>query len=178
MKIFRFVLLTTVFLVLAASPAVAGNWYLGGGLESVSIEIDGDDSVDDGGGLTLSFGYQFAPTLALDFLWGASGHEDFLGGDVAYGRLLFGPKFILVASEQFKPYATIGIISNALDFDFFDTITGTGLYFGIGADYFIDSRNSIGLGIRGSSWTGEDSAFEYDMDTSIVSIVYNYHFIQ
>lgn len=171
------ILLTVLFL--AAAPAWAGHWYIGGGFESVSVELEGTDVINDGSGFTFSFGYEFSPSLALDFLWGASVHdEDALGGDVAYGRFAFGPKFSLTASPQFKPFATIGIMGNVIDFDFFDEIDGTGLYFGIGTDFYINPSNAIVLGIRVSSWTGEDTFFEYDMDTTVVSIVYNYHFVQ
>ena len=160
------------------TPAWA-NWYFGGGIESVSLEIDGSNLIDDGVGFTFSFGYEFTPSLALDFLWGASIHdEDALGGDVAYGRFAFGPKFSFTASPQFKPFATIGLMSNAVDFDFFDDIDGTGLYFGIGADFFINPNNAIVVGFRSSSWNGEDTFFEYDMDTTVLSVVYNYHFVQ
>jgi hypothetical protein len=168
-----------VVLLLVAAPAMAGNWYIGGGLESVAVEIEGSNFIDDGSGFTFSFGYQYTPSLALDFLWGASNHtENGLGGDVGYGRLVIAPKFILTASEQFKPYATIGLISNAILFEMpIDDITGVGLFLGFGADFFINPGHSIGIGFRGSSWTGEDSVFKYDMDTSVMSVVYNYHFI-
>jgi hypothetical protein len=177
MRVLKVVTTLVAVVIFAAAPAMAGTWYIGGGLETVTLEIEGTDIVDDGSGFTLSFGYQYTPTLALDFLWGASSHSDVLNGDVAYGRFVIGPKFILAASEQFKPYATIGLISNAVNFQLFDDITGAGLYFGFGADFFINPGHSIGVGFRGSSWTGEDSLYKYDMDTSVMSVVYNYHFI-
>jgi hypothetical protein len=177
-RLFLITALSTFVFAATATTAISGNWYLGGGLETASIEVDGADTIDDGSGITFSFGYRFVPSLALDFLWGASSHQDVFGGDVAYGRFSFGPKFILTASDQFQPYLTVGIIGNVLQFDFFQDIDGSGLFFGIGADFFINSRNSIGLGIRGSSWTGEDSVYKYDMKTSVVSVVYNYHFLR
>lgn len=164
--------------VTAASPALAEGWYLGGGLQTVSLGDDLSD-VDTGSGLAITFGYRFSPLFALDFLWGGSIHDENLaGGEAAQGNFLVGAKFAFNDPNQFQPYLTVGLASYAVDFDFFEEIDGTGLYAGLGADIFFNPNNSLNLGIRSSTWTGEDSIFEYDVTTGIFSIVYAYHFVK
>lgn len=165
-------------LVLFAGPNVwAAGWYLGGGVESVSFEDD-LEGVDDGNGLVFSFGYRFTSLLAFDGLWGASIHdESAAGGEVAHGNLLLGLK-LLFSEKQFQPYLTGGLSSHAADFDFFEEIDGRGFYWGLGADIYAADKHSIGIGYRSSSWDGEDSVFDYDVTTQILTIVYNYHFLR
>jgi opacity protein-like surface antigen len=172
------VTLLVIILTFAAAPAWAKGWYIGGGLEVVSFGDD-LDFLDTGAGFGFSFGYKFSPLFALDFLWGGTLHdEDFAVFEAAHGSFLAGAKFSFNDPNSFQPYLTAGISSHAVDFEFFETVDGTGIFLGAGADIFINENHAINVGIRSSSWTGEDSVFEYDVTTGIFSVVYNYHFLQ
>ncbi len=176
MKIrYAFVVILCSLLLFAGSNGWAAGWYLGGGIESVSFDDD-LEGIDDGSGLVFSFGYRFSSLFALDGLWGASIHdEDAAGGEAAQGNLLGGVKLIF-SDKQFQPYVTAGLSGHAVDFDFFEEITGGGFYWGLGADIFVADKHAIGIGYRSSSWDGEDRVFDYDVTTQIFTIVYNYHF--
>jgi len=160
------------------SPVMARGWYIGGGIEAVSFGDDLSD-IDSGGGIGFSFGYKFSPLFALDFLWGGSVHdENYGGGQANQGNFLAGTKFSFNDPQTFQPYLTAGISRHAVDFDYFDRIDGTGVFLGFGADIYITPNHAIDIGIRSSSWKGEDSLFDYDVKTGIFSVVYNYHFLQ
>ena len=171
-----FVAFMVIILTLVAVPAWAKGWYVGGGGEAVSFGGDLGD-VDAGGGFTFSFGYKFSPLFALDFLWGGTVHDENVGGGTAtHGSLLAGAKFSFNDSNNFQPYLTAGLASHVVDFDYFERIDGTGVFLGAGADIFFNQNNAINIGIRSSTWTGEDSGFKYDVTTAIFSVVYNYYF--
>jgi len=177
-KILILVTLVTISIALVAAPAWAEGWYIGGGIESVSFGDD-LDTVDTGLGFAFSFGYKFSPLLAIDVLWGGTAHdENVLGGSVTHGSFLVGAKFSFNDPNDFQPYLTAGLSSHAVVFDFFQDIDGTGIYLGGGADIFFNKNQAISIGIRNSSWDGEDSVFKYDVTTSIFSVVYNYYYTQ
>lgn len=177
-RVFSVCVLTVAVFCITVSPVWAKGWYIGGGIESVSFGDDLSD-VDSGGGIAFSFGYKFSPLFALDFLLGGSAHdENILGGEVAQGNFLAGAKFSFNDPNSFQPYLTVGLSSHSVDFDYFDTIDGTGVFLGLGADIYINPNNAINIGIRSSSWSGEDRFFDYDVTTGIFSVVYNYHFLQ
>ena len=54
-------------MLLVPSAALAGNWYLGGGIDFVSLEGD-TDFVDKGGGLVFDFGYRFQPFFTVGIM--------------------------------------------------------------------------------------------------------------
>jgi len=171
-------ILMTAVAVFATAPAMAKGWFVGGGIESVSFGEDLKD-VDTGGGITFSFGYRFSPLFSLDFLWGGTIHDENLaGGEAAQGNFLAGAKFSFNHPNTFQPYLTAGLSSHAVDFDYFEEIDGGGIFAGFGADIFFAENQAINIGIRSSSWNGEDSGFDYDVTTGIFSVVYNYHFLQ
>jgi hypothetical protein len=177
-KILILVLLMMVATAFFAAPTWALGWYIGGGIESVSFGEDLED-IDTGGGFAFSFGYEFSTLFALDFLWGGTIHDENLaGGEAAHGNFLVGAKFSFSDPNSFQPYLTAGLSSHVVDFDFFQEIDGSGIFIGAGADIFFSNNQAINIGIRSSSWTGEDSVFEYDVDTGIFSIVYNYYFLK
>jgi hypothetical protein len=113
MKIYRLGVLLLVLLFAAASPAVASNWYIGGGIESVTLGED-VDFVDNGGGLAFNFGIRFTSVTALDFTFSSSTHEE-AGVDIDYGKFGVGPKFFF-SDGSFQPFATVGIMSHVLDY--------------------------------------------------------------
>ncbi len=174
---FFVVTLMVIILALVAAPAWAKGWYIGGGAEIVSFEDD-LDFIDTGVGFGFSFGYKFSPLFSLDFLWGGTLHDDLAVLEAVHGSFLAGAKFSFNDPNSFQPYLTLGLSSHAVDFDIFEKIDGTGTFFGAGADIFINENHAINVGIKSSSWTGEDSVFEYDVTTSIFSVVYNYHFLR
>lgn len=177
------VLAAVLFLVLAASPAIAGQWYIGGGLNTVDLGRDLDD-VDPGSGLTFNFGYYFQPTFALDFVLGFSAHEDPFGDDITYGRFDIGAEFFFAPGAPAVPYLVVGLGSHVMDYDDYATsFTGGSLFFGGGFDYYLTPGHSIDVGLRvhaweidvesgGVVWTGVG-----DATTTVLSVMYNYHFL-
>lgn len=172
----RGILIVVVSLMLLVpASAWAGNWYLGGGIETVSL--DGDTSfVDNGGGLVIDFGYRFTRVTALDITFAASNHED-NGLDLGYARFGIGPKFFFT-DGKFQPFFTVGIMGHVMDYDnIFYEIDGTGLFLGFGGDIYFDDSNSLGISGIGSGWDAQDNfGLNGDGETNIFRIVYNYHF--
>ena len=162
-------------MLLVPSAALAGNWYLGGGIDFVSLEGD-NDFVDKGGGLVFDFGYRFTRVTALDITLAASDHED-SGYDLSYGRFSIGPKFFF-SDGKFQPFFTVGIMGHVMDYDnIFYEIEGTGLFLGFGGDIYFDDSNSLGIMAIGCGWDAEDNfGFGGDGETNIFRIVYNHHF--
>ena len=113
MTTYRFGFLMLVLFLAAASPAAAGNWYIGGGIEAVSLSED-VDFVEDGGGLAFNFGIRFTRVTALDFTFSAGENKE--GGvDIEYGRFAVGPKFFF-SDGSFQPFVTVGIMNHVLDY--------------------------------------------------------------
>jgi hypothetical protein len=157
--------------------ASAGNWYLGGGIDSVSLDED-TEFVDNGAGLVIDFGYRFTSVTALDITFASSSHED--GGlDLTYGRFSLGPKFFFT-DGRFQPFFTVGIMGHAMDYDDINyEIEGGGFFIGFGSDIYFDDFNSLGVMVIGSTWDAEDSiGLDGTGETNILRIVYNYHFKQ
>jgi hypothetical protein len=175
MKIYRLGVLLLVLLFAAASPAVASNWYIGGGIESVTLGED-VDFVDNGGGLAFNFGIRFTSVTALDFTFSSSTHEE-AGVDIDYGKFGVGPKFFF-SDGSFQPFATVGIMSHVLDYQNVPyQIDGGGLFLGIGCDAYFDPNHSLGFSIISATWdAGDNFGGAGDGETGILRIVYNYHF--
>ncbi|MCJ7500669.1 outer membrane beta-barrel protein [bacterium] len=169
-------------LLMAAAPSIAGTWYIGGGIESVSLGGDLSD-VDSGGGLAFNFGYNFSPGFALDFILGSSAHQDPYGDDLTYGLFSMGAEFIM-GSEPFAPYLTVGLGGHVLDYDNYNTaFEGGSIFFGGGFDYYFTPGHSLDVGLRFHSWSVDVNQGGViwtdvgDASTSVLSIMYNYHFI-
>jgi hypothetical protein len=170
-----------------SAPLQAAGWYLGGGIISVNFGDDLDD-VDRGGGITFSGGYRFDDRLSAEILAGGSYHEGSLFlDDVLQSSIMGGAKFSL-GGEKFKPYGVVGISLNRLvfgdlndvdkveDLDDFDSISGPGLYLGIGADIFVAKQHVINVGFRSNRWDGENNSKNYDVRADMFSVAYNYYF--
>jgi hypothetical protein len=162
-------------MLLVPSAALAGNWYLGGGIDFVTPEGD-TDFVDEGGGLVFDFGYRFTKVTALDITLAVSDHEE-NGYDIEYARFSVGPKFFFTDGKV-QPFFTVGIMSHVMDYsNIFYEIEGTGLFLGFGADLYFDESNSLGIMGIGSGWDAEDNfGLGGDGETNLFRIVYNYHF--
>ena len=175
MKRYLYVVPLLVVLLAVAVPASASNWYIGGGIETVSLSED-VDFVDNGGGLAFNFGIRFTRVTALDFTLSASTHEED-GLDIDYARFGIGPKFFFT-DGSFQPFATVGIMSHVLDYqDAPYQIDGGGLFLGFGCDAYFDPKNSLGITLISAVWDAEDNfGGSGDGQTGILRIVYNYHF--
>lgn len=165
-----------LFLVWApANVALASGWQLGGGGQYVEFDDDLDD-VDSGFGIIFSAAYQQSRYLGFDFQVGLSAHEeDRADEDAGYAYGMAGIKFLL-ASGEVVPYLTAGISVHSVAFDEFDTISGEGIYYGIGAEIKLASRHAINISYRFSDWDGDDDDFDYDVNNTYLGVAYNFHF--
>jgi opacity protein-like surface antigen len=181
----------TILLVFALSgfthQAQAGAWHLGGGVQWVEFGDD-LDLVDEGFGVIFSAAYQQNDIFSLDIQLGSSAHEtviddddyddyDFYDDDDYnfYGYAMIGGK-LSFSPGKVQPYVTVGISFHSIDFDEFDTVSGEGAYWGIGADFLITPNHAINASYRESDWDGEDDIFDYDVNNSYLGIAYNYRF--
>jgi len=188
----------TILLVLALSgfthQAQAGAWRLGGGLQWVEFGDD-LDLVDEGFGVIFSAAYQYNDIFSLDFQLGSSAHETVIDDDDDdyyfyddddyyfyddddynfYGYVMIGGKFSF-SPGKVQPYVTVGISLHSIDFDKFDTVSGEGTYWGIGADVLITPNHAINVSYRESDWDGENDNFDFDVNNSYLAVAYNYRF--
>jgi opacity protein-like surface antigen len=155
--------------------AKAEGWQIGGGGQYVEFGDDLDD-VDSGFGAIFSAAYHQSRFLGFDFQVGLSGHEeDIEDGDVAYVYGMAGLKLLLAAGDV-KPYLAAGISFHSVGFEEFDTISGEGLYYGIGLDIGVAPRHAINISYRVSDWDGEDDVFDYDIENGYLGVAYNFRF--
>jgi opacity protein-like surface antigen len=170
-----------------SAPLQAEGWFLGGGIVSVNFGDD-LDYVDRGGGITFSGGYRFDDRLSAEILAGGSYHQgDLFLDDVLQSSIMGGAKFSL-RGEKFKPYGVVGISLNRLvfgdlsnvvkaeDLDDYDSISGLGLYWGIGADIFVAKQHAINVGFRSNRWEGKNNSKNYDVRADMFSVTYNFYF--
>ena len=160
---------------LPLQPAIAEGWQIGGGGQYVEFDDDLDE-VDSGFGAIFSASYRQSRYLGFDFQVGLSGHEeDRKDGDVGYVYGMAGLQF-LMASGDVVPYLAAGISLHSVGFEEFDTISGEGIYYGIGVDIAVAPRHSINISYRVSDWDGEDDDFDYDIENSYLGVAYNFRF--
>ena len=176
----------TILVILAvacAAPVQAGQWYVGGGINTVNMGGDLGD-VKSGQGLTLNFGYYFQPILALDFVLGFSDHEDPFGDTISYSRFDIGAQFAFGSPYGLSPYLGVGIGSHRMDYDdYVDSFTGASFFLSGGFDYYITPGHSVDFGVRVHAWDidVESGSVIYpnvgDATTTVLSVMYNYHFL-
>ena len=107
---------------------------------------------------------------------GSSVHDENLADEFAfYGYAMVGGR-IVFSSGSVQPYLTLGLTLNSVDFDEFDTISGEGVYWGVGADFLISQNHSINFSYRASDWNGEDDVFDYDVGNTYFGVAYNFRF--
>ncbi len=183
MKKWHSLVVLAALVVFCAVPAQAGQWYVGAGLNSVSLGEDLGD-IDSGLGLVFNFGYYFKPTFALDFVLGFSGHEDPFGDELLYTRLDIGAEFAFATGSSVVPYLVVGLAGNSMDYDLFtESFTGTSLFLGGGFDYYITPGHSVDFGLRFHAWEFDIESGGLiwvdvgDATTTVLSVMYNYHFI-
>ena len=168
-------LLSIIILPGFAGLSHAQGWYVGGGLQKVSFEDD-LAVVDGASGFSAGGGYGFNEMFSMDLMSNGSIQDDstfngyvvhwsFLGG----GKLSFG-------TDRFRPYLAAGISFHVVDFEFFEEITGSGTYWGVGADIFLAKQHALNISFRSSDWNGKDPVFDYDITTEFVTVAYNFYF--
>ena len=169
-------LVSFVFLAGVSYQSHAEGWYVGGGGQTVSF---GDDleSIDNGIGGLFSGGYDFNSHLGVELMSGVSFHDDGItfNGYATHSYVLTGGKLSL-SNGAFDPYLVAGLSLHVVDFEFFEEISGSGIYFGFGADIALSDQSKLNISFRRSNWDGEDSVFDYDVKTSMVTVAYNYYF--
>lgn len=157
-----------------AQPSQAGAWRLGGGGQSVGFGDDLDD-VDRGFGVFFSGAFQHG-SISLDLQLGSSGHDENRADELAfYSYAMIGAKYSF-SSSQVQPYIAGDLTLNSVEFDELDTISGEGVYWGIGADILISENHAISVSYRVSEWDGEDDVFDYDVSNSYFGVAYNFRF--
>jgi hypothetical protein len=178
MKI-RFTILTLLVLcfILAAWPAWAKGWYVGGEFQLTSLGDSIVEDIETGYGFALDFGYQLSPKLSLDFLWGLSFHDEG-SNDVEYMRFLGGGKMVVYEPEPWKCYLTLGLESHLIFRSILDDIDGSGFYVGLGGDYYLSEKASLDIRLTHSMWTGEEDLTQTseDLTTDTLSVSYKYYF--
>jgi len=183
MRFASMVFLIALVVLASSGPVQAGQWYMGGGLNTVDLGRDFSD-VDSGEGLTFNFGYYFQPTFALDFVLGFSGHQDPFGDDITYTRFDIGAEFAFDTGADFTPYLVVGLGSHDMDYDdYIDSFTGTSLFIGGGFDFYITPGHSVDFGLRAHAWDIDVESGGViwtnvgDASTTVLSVMYNFHFI-
>ncbi|MCP4331978.1 MAG: porin family protein [Gammaproteobacteria bacterium] len=180
--------LLLVFLAtFSAQSQAEGGWFLGGGVDFVGFKDDLKD-IDDGVGFTFSGGYRFNDNWSAELLAGGSYHDaDDLDDDTLQTHIMGGAKYS-IGGDSFKPYGVVGFSWNRLafgdvedvdeidDLRDFDTISGLGLYAGIGADIFVARAHAINVGFRTNRWNGDNDNTDYDVREDMFSVAYNFHF--
>lgn len=154
----------------------AEGWYVGGGIVKASFEDD-LQSIDSGNGLAFNGGYGFNENFSVDLLSGVSIHDgSIFTGNIAQSFVMGGGKFSF-GSDTFRPYLLAGISLHFVDFEFFtESITGNGIYWGVGADIFVSKQGALNFSLRSSDWDGEDSLLDYNVTTEVVTFAYNFYF--
>ena len=171
----------------SAQSQAEGGWFVGGGIDFVSFKDDLKD-IDDGLGITFSGGYRYSDNWSVELLAGGSYHDaDVLEDDTLQSHLMGGAKYSF-GGESFKPYGVVGFSLNRLafgdvenvenvdDIEDFDTISGLGVYVGIGADIFVARSHAINVGFRTNRWSGDNDSTDYDVREDMFSVAYNFHF--
>jgi hypothetical protein len=171
----------------SAQSQAEGGWVVGGGVDFVSFKDDLKD-IDDGVGITFSGGYRYSENWSVELLAGGSFHDaDGLEDDTLQSHLMGGAKYSF-GDESFKPYGVVGFSWNRLafgdienvddidDLEDFDTISGLGVYVGIGADFFVARSHAINVGFRTNRWSGDNDSTDYDVREDMFSVAYNFHF--
>ena len=175
----RFVIipLLVLGLTLAASPAWAKGWYLGGEFQLTSLGDSIVEDIETGYGFALDFGYRLSPKLALDFLWGISFHDEG-SNDVEYMRFLGGGKLVVFEPEPWQCYLTLGLESHLIFRSILDDIDGSGFYVGLGGDYYLSDNTSIDVSLKHSMWEGniDIPSTSEDVTTDTLSVSYKYYF--
>ena len=136
-------------------PPDDSAFYLGARLVGSTLHFDTEPDTstffieDDGGGLQLFLGYRCDTGFSLELALSAAGHEtsdpDVTAG---IGAVQLFAEYRFARGHWFRPYLKGGIGGYGLGLDDGSTtvtISGGGVAFGGGFDFFIGSHFSLGL---------------------------------
>ena len=170
------ILLLAIFILPGfAQLSHAQGWYVGGGAQRVSFEDD-LAVVSNTSGFSVGGGYGFNEVFSIELMQNGSIQNDStINGYVLHSSFLGGGKFSF-GTDNFRPYLAAGVSIHVVDFEFFEEITGSGTYWGVGADIFLAKQHALNVSIKTSNWNGEDSVFDYDVTTKFVTVAYNFYF--
>ena len=155
----------------AAAPASSTKgFFLGAHLGGSAITVDElSDEQESGSGAGLQIGYGFTRQLAL-VVEGTGAALDTDGGTLGLGHFDIGLRYAFTSpTRRFVPFVDVAFSGRALGQDDADlgdgttgdiTISGAGLSFGGGAQYYFAPRWAVGAGVK---WTaGEFSQVKVD----------------
>lgn len=141
----------------AQMPAASSTkgFFIGAHLtgSSVTVEADGEDEEQSGGGAGLQLGYGFTPRLAL-FI---DGTGTVLEDDVGFGHVDFGVRYSFTSpTRRWVPSIEVALTGRALtqeDADFGGgtgdvTLSGGGVTFGVGLQYYTAPKWAIGAALK------------------------------
>ena len=126
------------------------------GVMLLGSSLDADDTLDDefiinddGGGISIRLGYLFNPKFSLELALGGHGHETSDPAvDAVLGTLnLFG-YYHFAPGRHFRPFIKGGIGGYGLGFESDEnkpSVSGGGLAFGGGFEYFLTNHFTLGL---------------------------------
>lgn len=121
-------------------------------------DLRGDfEEVDPGAGFNLKIGYNFPIHLALEAELGVTGHQ-VQEEDAGIGFFVIALRYspVSIPGRPLYPYVRVGVGSYALVIDHVQDgfgrtgeleLTGKGVDFGIGFDYYLNSHVGVSLGV-------------------------------
>lgn len=192
------IMVCLMMLVAMASVASAKEgFYIGAQIPYNTIGGDFDGKTiskyDPAAGLGLLAGYTFPINLAVEVDIARSAHSwkydtslaTYSGTDV-FTEVSLNGKYSFVVSNEFQPYLFAGIGSFAISgkdlaTDKTETLSGTGVNAGVGADYYFTPNVSAGLGviqkfITYDKYSGGTLIKNIKGDTTTVRFDVGYHF--
>lgn len=153
----RFIFAIVTAAVLAASPAMAaddGGFYVGAGVGSFSLEIDGFDDSDTGFKVLGGYGFNDYLGVELEYLDGGTVEEFGLEIDVSgFNASVMGSYPV---TEQFDVFAKLGMLFWDVDVSGLGRGSDSGEDFswGVGAGY--DFTDNLGARIEYQGFEIED----------------------
>lgn len=102
-------------------------------------------TVDPGTGFGLVLGYHFNPQFGMELDWAGSGHNS-EGADIGFGEFSLNMKFSFLPEGSARPFLFAGIGAFTLG-DSSLTLGGTGYNLGLGIDFPVGEKNTIGLAL-------------------------------
>ena len=114
---------------------------------SIGGDFDGTTmpKVDSGAGLGLILGYSFDKQFALEIDWSASGHNS-EGADISFSEFSANMKFSFMPEQTARPFLFAGIGAFTLGDDSL-LFGGTGYNLGLGVDFQVGEKSTIGLAL-------------------------------
>lgn len=175
---FFLTVIVVIGFMMASVPAIAGNFYLGGGIQVNTFRGDLTPGKywdhDSAYGWDLNFGYRLTPKTALDVVYGSSEHDEVISATKStFTWIEVGPKFFYNTDSNIQPYLTIGGGSYTLELKGVD-YDGLGGFVGAGIEERGGRNHVVGIYVRANSWS-DDSPNLHGVTIS-GGLNYNYYF--